>query len=69
MQEPVLQLQDICKKFVGVIALDHVSFTLAKGEILAQTHAAAYPLKSLSVLTAAASTFRAAHKCPSHVPA
>ena len=35
MQEPVLQLRDICKKFVGVIALDHVSFTLSKGEILA----------------------------------
>ena len=35
MQEPVLQLQNICKRFVGVIALDHVSFTLSKGEILA----------------------------------
>ncbi len=30
---PVLQVRDITKRFPGVLANDHISFTLEKGEI------------------------------------
>jgi ribose transport system ATP-binding protein len=32
---PLLELQDLCKSFADTLAVDHVSFTLERGEILA----------------------------------
>lgn len=34
-QPPLIELRDVVKRFPGVIALDHVSFEVAKGEVLA----------------------------------
>ena len=33
MATPLLEMQDICKRFPGVQALDHVSFDLYPGEV------------------------------------
>ena len=35
MDEAILKMQGITKRFPGVLALDHVNITLNKGEILA----------------------------------